>query len=114
MISSGGLINVPQGIEIENGKIFLANGRGQDLIAVDPVNGQQMLISQGGYFSDPVGLSMAVGPFIYVADSNALGSGAVLKVNIQTGAQTLIASGGYLNNLSDIALDAHGRLLVSE
>src|SRR5262249_16817766 len=82
MIASGGFINVPQAIEIEYGKIFLANGRGRDLISIDPVSGDQRIISQGGNFSDPDGLAVAAGPYIYMSDANAFGRGAVFRVNL--------------------------------
>lgn len=114
LIASGGFINVPQALEIDQGIVFLANGAGRSLSAVDPVTGNQLLISQGGYFSDPVGLSIAPGHFIYLADLNAFGSGAVFKVDLLTGAQTVVTSGGFLDQVTDIALDPQGNIIVSE
>ncbi|MBI2906994.1 MAG: hypothetical protein HYX92_05000, partial [Chloroflexi bacterium] len=40
------------------------------------------------------------------------GSGRVLKVDANTGAQTVIASGGYLDYAHAVALDAAGRIIV--
>src|SRR5919202_1152282 len=59
------------------------------------------------------GAASARGDALFVADRDAAGgSGGVIRVNPQTGAQTVVASGGAFVDPTGIALTPTGDLLV--
>ncbi len=69
-----------------------ADGR---IIRVDPVTGQQTIVSSGNLLVDPAGLTIAPDGLIYVVENvGTLGTPSVISVNPATGAQTLVTQGG--------------------
>jgi Tol biopolymer transport system component len=60
----------------------------------------------------PLAIQPGPGDTIYVGDGLADSTGAIFQVNCQTGQQTLIATGGYLNQPVDMALSPEGDLIV--
>jgi sugar lactone lactonase YvrE len=66
-------------------------------------------------FSSPV-LAVVINPGdILVVDANSFnGNGGIFKVDPATGAQTLIATGGFLQEPVAIAIEADGRILVTD
>src|SRR3954454_14344016 len=88
-----------------------ADGR---IIRVDPVTGQQTLVTSGNLLVDPAGLTIAPDGLIYVVENvGTLGTPSVISVNPATGAQTLVAQGGQLCYPFGIAVEADGSLLVT-
>lgn len=84
------------------------------LIAVDPSNGTQRLISSGGDFANPSGVAVEPGGSILVADSDSFGgAGGVIRVNPDNGAQTVLAQGGLLANPFALDLEAAGTIVVA-
>ena len=77
------------------------------MIAVDPVTGDQTIVSQGGHFRDPNGLFAESSGQLLVADA----SGKLIRVDPATGAQTLIASG--LNYPGDVAVTIDSAMMVT-
>ena len=73
---------------------------------------KQTLVTQQGSLLEPLAIQPGPGDTIYLADSLAETTGAIFQVNCQTGQQTLIATGGYLNQPVDMALDPQGDLIV--
>ena len=80
------------------------------ILRVNPLTGQTQVLSSGGYFT--VVLSLAVGQgngqvyatnARYVADVGWVGE--IIRVNAQTGLQTLISQGRNLNYLLGIAVN---------
>jgi hypothetical protein len=63
----------------------------------EPHHGRAIHPVLGGLFSEPLDLREAPNNTLYVADYNAKTSGAIIAVNPSTGAQNLIASGGYID-----------------
>jgi DNA-binding beta-propeller fold protein YncE len=122
----GNLFNRPYDLAIEpDGHLVVAdmgvpNQRDGAIIRVHPLTGVQTLVSSGGEFFDPAGLTVAPDGQIYVVDNRAPDNdGAVIRVDPRTGAQTLITerSSGAGRNLLDlpfgIAMEADGSLVVS-
>jgi hypothetical protein len=88
------------------------------VIRVDPFTGRQRLLSSGGLFDDPAGITVAPNGDLYVVD-NQIGtsSGAVIKVDPVSGEQTLIASnlgpiGGLFDFSFGITAAPDGSLIV--
>ena len=114
LVASGGYIDGPFAIQYMKGHIFLADsgtilGTTPNIIEIDPSTGKQTLVTQGGNIGEPVALQPGPGNTIYVANFVA---GDIFQVDIHTGAQRLIASGGYLHTLEDMATDPDGNLIV--
>src|SRR5262249_50327256 len=80
------------------------------IIGVNP-DGTQFRISTGGMFSEPTDVTDTPNGQLYVADNRAFG-GAVIKVDPNTGAQTLWASGGFLN-FANVITFVNGFLYVA-
>jgi hypothetical protein len=84
------------------------------LVGVNPSTGAQSIISQGQLFSTPVDPREAPDGQIYVTDYTAYGpvsatnvGGAVFRVDPNTGVQSLVAKGGYINGPSALAVIQH-------
>ena len=92
-----------------NGDIFVVNRDGR-VTKIDPTTGVQTLISSGALILDARGLAIddATGN-IYVADA---GRRAVVKVDRNTGAETIVAT-GFVNPWG-IAVEADGKVLVAD
>ena len=88
-----------------------ADGR---IIRVNPVTGQQSIVTSGNLLVDPAGLTIAPDGLIYVVENvGTLGTPSVISVNPATGAQTLVTQGGQLCYPFGIAAEADGSLLVT-
>ena len=89
----------------------MADGR---IIRVDPVTGQQSLVTSGNLLVDPAGLAIAPGGLIYVIENvGTTGQPGVVSVDPVTGSQTLVTQGGELCYPFGIAAEADGSLLVT-
>jgi hypothetical protein len=122
--SQGNLFMRPYDLAVERDGGLVVADLGQPnvedgaVIRVNPYTGRQTLVSSGGLFFDPAGLTVAPDGSIYVID-NHLGptGGTVIKVDPRTGAQTLIASNftppALFQNSFGIAVDRDGSLLVA-
>ena len=88
-----------------------ADGR---IIRVDPVTGQQSIVTSGNLLVDPAGLTIGPDGLIYVVENvGTLGTPSVISVNPATGGQTLVTQGGQLCYPFGIAAEADGSLLVT-
>ena len=89
-----------------------ADGR---IIRVDPVTGQQSLVTSGNMLVDPAGLVVAPDGLIYVVENvGTMGAPSVVSVNPATGAQGLVTQGGQLCYPFGITLHpGKGSLLVT-
>jgi PKD domain len=89
-----------------------ADGR---IIRVDPVTGQQSLVSSGNLLVDPAGLAIGPGGLIYVIENvGTIGQPGVVSVDPATGAQTLVTQGGQLCYPFGIAVHPNGSVLVTD
>src|SRR5215210_4773556 len=89
----------------------MADGR---IIRVDPVTGQQSLVTSGNLLVDPAGLAIAPGGLIYVIENvGTIGQPGVVSVDPVTGAQTVVTQGGQLCYPFGIAVHPSGSLLVT-
>ena len=73
------------------------------------------MVSSGGLFVSPNGIVLDPFGDAFITDINAEGgNGAVIRVDIATGVQTLISSGGSFANPYGIAQDGNGDLYVTD
>jgi sugar lactone lactonase YvrE len=85
------------------------------IVRVDPVTGQQSLVTSGNLLVDPAGLAVAPDGLIYVIENvGLLGQPGVVRVNPATGAQTLVTQGGQLCYPFGIAVHPNGSVLVTD
>jgi len=87
------------------------------VIDVDPSTGTQRVLSQDGFFTDPFGAAMQTDGQLVVADQDAVGGpGAIIRVNLQTGTQTVVSSkntpGNMMKAPSDVAIAPDGNYYV--
>jgi sugar lactone lactonase YvrE len=88
------------------------------VIRVNPYTGRQTLVSSGGLFFDPAGITVGPDGSLYVID-NLFGSnsGIVIRVDPHTGSQHLVASNFDLPGLFDlsfgIAIDRDDSFVVA-
>src|SRR5690606_29489374 len=102
ILSSAGLLEEPTGVAIApDGGVYVMD-RAHGLVKVDPATGMQTLITAGNLFRDAYGIAIDATGNIYIADSGfkptSPGSpvnmaGQILRVDPETGAQTVIAEG---------------------
>src|SRR5260370_236800 len=94
------------------------NVQGTDPGAIWEVNldtGQQTLISRGGLFDHPVDLAVEASGTLVVSNTGSAGNsyaGGVVRVDPQTGAQTLVASFGADIGLDSIDVGRDGTIYV--
>ena len=125
-VSSHGHLTTVLSIAVgaNNAELFVTNVRYEaavgwvgEIIRVNPHNGRQTVISQGGYLTFLLGIAVN-GDDIYVTglkthDDN-FGVGRVTRVHARTGVQAVVAEGGYLVRPVGIAVDAKGQLIVAD
>jgi hypothetical protein len=84
------------------GRIFVADARAR-VIAVDPDDGQQRLVSENDNFASPVAIDLAPGPRLFVADTFGIDNrgASIISVNPANGTQSLVAF-GVINEPDDL------------
>ena len=127
VVSIGGLLDRPNGIAVDaSGNIFVADmayetvslfAAGGAVIKIDPVTGDQSIVSEHNNFVNPFGLTIDNTGNLYVADfgdflSNDL-DGLIIKVDQSTGGQSIISSADF-RSPSNIALENDGSILVAD
>jgi len=118
IISSGDPLQFTQGITIDaNDKILVTDL--DNIISVDPNTGAKKIISSGGLFVTPIDLTIDANGDILVADLVELipgtpGIGRIIKVDPDTGAQTLISSGGIFVSPNGVAVATNGDIIVAD
>jgi sugar lactone lactonase YvrE len=91
------------------------------LVGVNPHTGAQSIISKGQLFVTPLDPREAADGQIYVTDYQAYAppnpttnvGGAVFRVDPNTGRQSLVAKGGYINGASGLAV-IHHKLYITD
>jgi len=105
------------------GAIFVVNSEGAsegcrlgcgNVIKIDPLSGEQTVVSSAGMFGILHGLAFEPSGDVLVSSTYVDRAAAIIRVNARTGAQSLASSAGLLFNPIDLALDANGDILVSE
>lgn len=102
VLTSSGLLWNPDHIVISSsGDIYVSDHDSPDfggsVIRVNPITGEQYMVTSGGYFSGgPSGIAFSSEGIMYVSDHNAFGgTGGIIRIDILSGVQTVISHGGY-------------------
>ena len=99
VVSSGGNLTNPWGIAIDaSGNLVVANRQNffgdpstsNTIIKIDPVTGEQSILSEDGLFVTPQTLAIAVNGDIFVADPGLNAAGRVFRVDPATGDQSIV------------------------
>jgi sugar lactone lactonase YvrE len=125
----GNLFHRPYDIAVEADGDLLVADLGEPevkdgaIIRVNPYTGRQTLVSSGGYFYDPAGITVGPDGSIYVIDPLFVNDlvhpqgGLVIRVDPLTGAQQLISSNfdapALFNYAFGIAIDRDGSFVVA-
>ena len=131
LLASGGYINGPNGAAFVNGYLYVTDGGPGDgsvhnIVRINS-QGHQTLITDGpssigggtnsSYFVVPTGMVPGPGDTVYLADEpggyEGPLSGALWQINLDTGQQTQISSGGFFNHPVDVAVDASGNVIIA-
>jgi streptogramin lyase len=96
---------------LKSGDIVVAD-LGMQIIQVDPVSGEQILISAGGLLEEPYDVAFDANGDILVAVGYPASS--IVRVNPETGNQSVVSSQGLLNNPHGVVTEAEGKLLVAD
>ncbi len=124
MVALGSIVAVAlatsvDGVTLAPGDILVADGRAVDgngaLLRIDPASGNQTVVSSGGFFSMPTGVTIGSDGTIYVLDRGAFGgTGGVIEVDPETGNQHVISPSGYFAEPFAIACAPNGDLLITD
>src|SRR5260370_662595 len=71
-------------------------------------------VQQPRAFSETPGVKLNPGDIVYTDSGNAIDGGFVIKVDANTGAKTVLASGGFLQLPFGVVVDASGQIVVSD
>jgi hypothetical protein len=118
-VCSSQLFHYPIGVALTESGALLVNNiafPGQ-IVCINQRGAPDKVISKGGYLHFPLGI-VSSGHYAYVTDvateDQNFGIGAIVRVNIDTGAQTLLSVGNNLLKPVGIALDLQGQLIVTD
>jgi len=116
MIASGNLLLDPQDIAWRNQDehLYVADPTAGAVIRVNPSTGAQTTLASGGFLVDPVGIGMAPGGGIFVADeeAGASGLGQIIFINPAGGAQTVISSETNFEHPHDVGVEPGSTSLI--
>jgi sugar lactone lactonase YvrE len=118
-IATGGYLRFPLAIAIaRNGDLIILDlGFPDRVIRINPHNGKQSLLCEGGDLHGSQAIAVR-GDDIYItamatSDGN-FGIGRVVHVDLRTGVQTIISEGGYLVRPVGIDIDENGQIIVCD
>lgn len=90
------------------------SGGAGGVIAVDPGNGRQTVLSRGDLFVDPSNVAFLADGRLVISDTGAFGgSGGLIAVDPTNGRQTKIAASTVFKFPSGMAIDGRGQILVA-
>src|SRR3989304_1386151 len=95
-------------VALKRGDIIIADPGAHAVIRIDPATGAQTVISSGGNFVEPLGLTVDPRGQILVVDAGLFGTGKVIRGDPLTGAQTVVSAGGLFVRPFALTIDAAG------
>ena len=118
-VAAGGNFLYPLGLAVAaNGELLVLNmAFPAQIVRVNPQNGVQKVISQGGFLNHPQAITIS-GADIFVTDvatpDGNFGVGRVIHIDAHTGDQAVVAQGINLIGPVGIAVDPNGQLIVGD
>ncbi len=103
-------------VEVVAGTILVADPGRNGVIAIDPLTGEQQVLSSGGLFVEPTGITVdPQSGDILVADSGGpSGQGGVIAVSPLDGGQRPVSLDGVFAEPSGVTIDANGKAQVAD
>jgi hypothetical protein len=126
VVTSGGPLREPVAIAATTNRAYVAdpaaNGGIGGVVQVNLDGSAPSLLASGGLLVDPRGITLGPPGTLYVSDAGGFGANAggplqppsIIAVDATTGAQTLIAQGGPLQQPLGLVLGSSGLLYVAD
>jgi streptogramin lyase len=93
-VTAGGLLAAPIGIAIgTDGRLFVADEGGRQIVRVDPLTGSQTLVTS--FPGIPFGIATECAGTFIVTDTE---NGRVIRIDPSTGSQSVVSSGGFFQH----------------
>ena len=114
LVSSGQLFVLPNSIAVSNdGTVYVSDGN-VGIIKINPVTGAQSILSSGNTFC-PGPIALAADGMLIVADLYQCALWQIERVDRDTGARSpLLGPSGAFKDISGLAVDQFGRVLISD
>jgi outer membrane protein assembly factor BamB len=111
LISSGGIYSNPSHLLLDNQGQILTAERTADpgIVRIDPITGNQTLIASGSLLNYPVALAFDQSNNLIVGNDNP---NQLIRVNMQTGTQTLLSTLTNIWSVQDVDVDQQGQIVV--
>jgi sugar lactone lactonase YvrE len=131
LVSKGGALVDPAGVAVApDGALYVVENVGADgapgVIRIDPASGAQTVVARGGELCNPFGIALEPSGDVVVVDYGTFvlngrplvecpsrPTGALLRVEVSTGRQTVLSQGNLLQNPFGLAVERGGRILVA-
>jgi DNA-binding beta-propeller fold protein YncE len=125
VVVAGNSVNAVDAIAFgPDGKLYAARRSGPDgpagIVRVDPGSGAVTPVSLGGKFDWPRDLEFASDGALYVLEalyydgSGQGGPGAIVRVDLESGAQTVVTSGQFFQGVQGMGSAADGKIYVAQ
>jgi hypothetical protein len=99
----------------KNGLLYVVDPNAGDgngaVVRVDTRTGHQRIVSSGGAFTQPIGITLSPRGRLLVTDRESL---AVVEVHPISGRQTIVSAGGTLANPIGVASAPSGEIVVAD
>lgn len=116
VITSGGALVEPRDIAIgPGGLLFVVDTTSEHVVRVDPTTGTQTIISSSPG-TDPFGITVDQNGDLLVAHLNGFDndSGAIERINLLTGAESVVSTGGDFATPIDAAVASDGTIYAAD
>jgi Ca2+-binding RTX toxin-like protein len=122
-VASGDPIAGPRGIAFgPDGQLYVATITGTgSIVRVNPSTGAKAVVASGAPLSNPRGIDFTPAGQMLVGDNGPIDDctggptdSVVVRVNPATGAKSVFASGGFMNDANGVGAFASGAIFVSD
>jgi len=110
--SDGELFNPMHVLLDAQGRILNAERSGHSIVRTDPASGSQIKLASGFLLTWPTSLAFEPSGNLVVGNSPQGGSRQLIRVDPQTGSQTLLTTLSGISSIQDVDVDALGRIVV--
>jgi len=118
---SGGNLHMTAGVTVApDGQIYVSDaaffmGGISSVVQIDPVSGNQTVVSSGGNLKLPLGITRQHNGVLLIAEAGQLAGqpNSVISIDPATGVQTVLSSSGDLHAPTGVALNQGGEIFTA-